>query len=191
MIGTSSPRRELLLKARRPDLRMVPIRGNVPTRLSKIAAGGSYDATVLAAAGLVRLGHDISFGSLEVDGFRLGLEVLDWMLPAPGQGAIAVETREGDRAAELAEVLNHTATARCVEAERLVLKHLGGGCHLALGALGSESGGLISLRAVFVPDKADPAQAAQSIRSAIRSGEASSPTPAGAARTVADQLLFP
>lgn len=179
LIGTSSPRRALLLKHRRPDLTMVPIRGNVPTRLTKVACSGDYDATLLAAAGLRRLGHDLSGGTLSIDGLDLSLEALDWMLPAPGQGAIAVETRMGDRSVELLRALHDPVTARCVEAERLVLKHLGGGCHLALGALARESARGLSLRAAFVPDE----------KAAPCFGEALAATPTDVARLVADQLL--
>ena len=179
MIGTSSPRRELLLRARRPDLSLLPIRGNVPTRLEKVASGQSFDATILAAAGLGRLGHDVARGFLVVGGETLWLESLDWMLPAPGQGAIAVETRKGDRAEVLVSLLNDSSTARCVEAERLVLRHLGGGCHLALGALAVECDGGIFLQAIFIPDE----------KSKPRSGSATAPTPGEAARLVADQLL--
>lgn len=179
VIGTSSPRRALLLKDRRPDLRMVPIRGNVPTRLSKVASSGDYDATLLAAAGLRRLGHDLPSGTLIVEGLSLSVEALVWMLPAPGQGAIAVETRAGDRTVELLQALHDPVTSRCVEAERLVLKHLGGGCHLALGALATESSGIVSLKAAFVPDeKASP-----------RFGEAVGTSSAEVARLVAGQLL--
>ena len=179
VIGTSSPRRELLLRTRRPDLSQVPIRGNVPTRLEKVAAGHSFDATILAAAGLGRLGHDLTKGFLVVGGETLWLESLDWMLPAPGQGAIAVETRKGDRAEELVSLLNDSSAASCVEAERLVLKHLGGGCHLALGALAVQSEEGIFLRAIFIPDE----------RSEPCSGSATAPTSVEAARLVADQLL--
>ena len=179
VVGTSSPRRALLLQRRRPDLKMVPIRGNVPTRLSKVAGSGAYDATLLAAAGLRRLGHDLSTGELEIDGLPLSLEPLEWMLPAPGQGAIAVETRIGDRAVELLRSLHDEGTARCVGAERLLLKHLGGGCHLALGSLARETCGTISLQAVFIPDPEGP----------TLSAEASASTPGEAARLVADLLL--
>jgi hydroxymethylbilane synthase len=179
-VGTSSPRRALLLQARRPDLAIVPIRGNVPTRLSKVAGSAGYDSTLLAAAGLLRLGHDLSTGQLRIEGLSLSLEVLDWMLPAPGQGAIAVETRDGDRAAELLRPLHDATTARCVEAERLVLKHLGGGCHLALGALAMEQDGGLFLRAVFVPGGTSPA----------RAGEVVASTASEAALLVADQLLL-
>lgn len=179
VIGSSSPRRALLLKRRRPDLTMLPIRGNVPTRLSKVSRGGDYDATILAAAGLLRLGHDLSRGSIRVDGADLFLEPLDWMLPAPGQGAVAVETRAGDRAAGLLRDLHDGTTALCVEAERLVLRHLGGGCHLALGALALQRDGGLWLRAVFIPGEGeDP-----------RSGEARGSSTAEVARRVADQLL--
>jgi hydroxymethylbilane synthase len=180
VVGTSSPRRALLLQRRRPDLKLVPIRGNVPTRLSKVASSGAYDATLLAAAGLRRLGHDLSTGELLVDGLPLAFETLEWMLPAPGQGAIAVETRIGDRSVALLHSLHDQKTAQCVEAERLVLKHLGGGCHLALGALATEAKGAISLQALFIPDPEGPTLAA----------EATASTPTEAARLVADQLLL-
>jgi hydroxymethylbilane synthase len=176
-IGTSSPRRALLIKAKRPDLTIVPIRGNVPTRLAKIAGSSQetrYDATILASAGLGRLGHDASAGFLRVDGEKLFLESLDWMLPAPGQGAIAVETRIDDPLVGLLAPLHHDATARCVRAERLVLRYLGGGCHLALGTLAVESASQISLSAVFFPDE----------QSAPRYGEATAPTDSEVARLV-------
>lgn len=179
IIGTSSPRRALLMKAQRADLVMQPIRGNVPTRLHKIAEG-SYDATILAAAGLVRLGYDLAKGEIEIGGAKLFIESLDWMLPAPGQGAIAVETRADDRAAMLVEILNDATTARCVEAERLVLKHLGGGCHLALGAWARESHEGILLKAVFIPDE----------NALPRYAKVSSPDYREAARIVANQLLY-
>lgn len=178
-VGSSSPRRALLLKARRPDLNLIPIRGNVPTRLSKLAAGAPFDATILAAAGLGRLGHDLSRGSLQIEGLTLWLESLEWMLPAPGQGAIAVECRAGDSTEELLSSLNHAPTARCAEAERLVLKHLGGGCHLALGALARETQEGISLNSIFIP-RSDAAPL---------SASAIAPSPAEVARLVADQLL--
>ncbi len=182
VVGTSSPRRALLLKKRRPDLTVIPIRGNVPTRLAKLAAGSggvAFDAIILAAAGLSRLGHDLSSAIAAGNGMALFPEVLDWMLPAPGQGAIAVETREADRAPELVRALHDEVTERCVLAERLVLKHLGGGCHLALGALATEEKGMLSLRAVFLPGE----------DASAREASASAPDPVEAARLVADQLL--
>jgi len=179
-VGSSSPRRALLLQERRPDLHLVPIRGNVPTRVAKVA-GGSYDATILAEAGLTRLGHDLSGDTLLSGDRTLFLESLDWMLPAPGQGAVAVETRRGDPAGAIVSVLHDPATADCVQAERLVLKHLGGGCHLALGALALARDGMMSLKAVFIPDQND--------RRSLRSAESAAPTPEEAARLVAAKLL--
>lgn len=179
-VGSSSPRRALLLQEKRPDLRIVPIRGNVPTRIAKIAEG-SYDATILAEAGLTRLGHDLSGGTLHSANRTLFLESLDWMLPAPGQGAVAIETRGDDPAETIVSVLHDPVTARCVSAERLVLKYLGGGCHLALGALALEREGMILLKAVFVPDQND--------RRSLRSAEAMAPTSEDAARLVAAKLL--
>jgi hydroxymethylbilane synthase len=109
----------------------------------------------------------------------LWMEALDWMLPAPGQGAIAVECRQGDEAERLLSVLNHPSTSRCVEAERLVLRHLGGGCHLALGALATESPEGMSMKAVFIPNpEAAPIMA-----------EAIAASPAEVSRMIVDQLL--
>ena len=179
VIGTSSPRRALLLKNRRPDLSMMAIRGNVPTRLQKVAAAESYDATILASAGLHRLGHDTTAEMVDLDGVSLWIEHLAWMLPAPGQGAIAVETRSDDRAVALISVLHDTTTADCVEAERLVLKHLGGGCHLALGALATKSEEGIALQAIFAPDDHAP----------LRSAVVSAATPQEAAQLAADLLI--
>jgi hydroxymethylbilane synthase len=179
VVGTSSPRRALLLREKRADLVMQRIRGNVPTRLQKVADASTYDATILAAAGLGRLGHDLSTGVIEIGGVTLFLESLDWMLPAPGQGAIAVETRSNDRAVALLTPLQDATTARCVEAERLVLAHLGGGCHLALGALATERDGEITMEAVFVPDESSKPRRAQAV----------APMPEEVSRLIADQLL--
>ena len=181
VVGSSSPRRSLLLLRTRPDLRILPIRGNVPTRLAKVAAAREYDATVLAAAGLIRLGHNVGTGSIALGEVILGLERLEGMLPAPGQGAIAVETRAGDPAEELASLLHDPVTALCVEAERELLRRLGGGCHLALGALASVTSGGILLRAAYIPDQSDPSD--------FRCGEANAATPAEAASLVAASLL--
>lgn len=185
VVGSSSPRRSLLLLRRRPDLRIEPIRGNVPTRLAKVAAKvtmeGGYDATILAAAGLIRLGHDLTHGLLRLGDATLLLERLGWMLPAPGQGAVAIETREGNPAAGLANLLHDPVTASCTEAERGLLRLLGGGCHMALGALAVSEEGSIRLRASYIPDQSDPGS--------LRSGEAVATGPAEAAELVARQLL--
>ncbi len=124
-VGTGSPRRRCQLLAVRPDLQVLDVRGNVGTRLQKLASG-EYDALVLAAAGLDRLGvHN-------VHGVRLSADV---MLPAVGQGAIAIEIR-GDRAdmTDMLAPLNHKPTYIAVQLERVFLGVVGGGCHAAVAA---------------------------------------------------------
>ena len=123
-VGTSSPRREAFLHALRPDLRAVPIRGNVDTRLGKLDAG-EIDALLLAAAGLDRLGlGDRATERLDPRRF----------VPAPAQGVIAVETREGSAAAGACALADHAASSAAARAERTVLAELGGGCRLPVGA---------------------------------------------------------
>ena len=124
-IGTGSPRRTSQLLHLRPDLRVLPIRGNVDTRLKK-ARGQDFDGVVLAMAGLVRLGRQDE-----------AAQPFDphVMVPAPGQGALALQCREEDRElATLLSSIDHAITAAAVRAERSVLSLLGGGCQLALGA---------------------------------------------------------
>ncbi len=134
-IGTSSPRRAAQLLARRPDLAIIPFRGNVATRLRKIDLG-EVDATLLAAAGLERLGHD-----------EIGA-VLDDLLPAPAQGAIGVEVRAADRRIRtLVAAIDDRATHLCVSAERRLLEGLDGSCHSPVAALAELDGGEIRLRA--------------------------------------------
>ena len=147
-LGTGSPRRCAMMQALRGDVQMASVRGNVPTRLGK-AASGEFDAVILAAAGLARLGFATS-GPIEVAGGTLHVSPLPGFLPAPGQGAMAIEVREDDdRAAEIVAALHHHETAVAVGAERAVLRELGGGCHLALGALGTVQGGILRLEAVL------------------------------------------
>jgi hydroxymethylbilane synthase len=124
-VGTTSLRRQAQLRAARPDLVIADLRGNVDTRLRKLREG-QFDVVVLAMAGVTRLGRA---GEMA--------EVLepDVMLPAPGQGAIALECRAGDaRARAAVAALHDVATARCVTAERAFLAALGGGCNVPLGA---------------------------------------------------------
>jgi len=131
-VATGSPRREAQLRAVRPDLAIVPIRGNVGTRLDKLARGEA-DALVLAAAGLRRLG-------LWPDG-TTPLPV-DLSTPAPGQGLLAVEApADGAGAAAAAEALDDRAAHACLRAERSFLAELGGGCMRPLGALCEDAGG--------------------------------------------------
>jgi hydroxymethylbilane synthase len=127
VVGTSSLRRAALLKAFRRDVETRHIRGNVDTRLAKVDEG-QYDAIILAGAGLLRLG--LAGRPIE------WLERTAW-LPAPGQGALGVVTRADDSVTRgLVEPLNDDATRSAVQAERALLKSLGGGCQVPLGALG-------------------------------------------------------
>jgi hydroxymethylbilane synthase len=124
-VGTTSLRRQALLREMRPDLALADLRGNVDTRIQRLREG-RFDAILLAMAGLARLGR-----SGEVT------EALDprQFVPAPGQGAIALECRDDDAAARDAVApLDHPATARAVAAERAFLAALGGGCNVPLGA---------------------------------------------------------
>jgi hydroxymethylbilane synthase len=146
-IGTGSPRRRAMLLASRGDVVATPIRGNVPTRLAKLAEG-NYEAIILAAAGLERLGC-LTDGTILWDGRRFEATRLKSFLPAPGQGAIAVEARAKDeRISSLLGPLHHLDTATAVIAERAVLAGLGGGCHMALGTRAYLEGDLLHLEAV-------------------------------------------
>ena len=136
-VGTGSARRIAQLKALRPDVEVVPIRGNVPPRLAKLKSG--LDAVILAASGLKRLGLDDSI-----------TELLDPALfpPSPGQGALAVQVRAGDR--ELLEMLNSFGdldTDAAVRAERVLLGELHGGCSVPVGAHATRSAGVLTLSA--------------------------------------------
>ncbi len=141
VVGTSSLRRAAQVLALAPGVRVTALRGNVPTRVGKLQRG-DYDAILLAAAGVSRLGLDL--GGIEV--VELPPEV---MLPAPGQGALAVETRSGDAHTAGLAALHDSSVARLVGAERLLLQMLGGGCHLPLGCLAEEDGGVVRLAAVL------------------------------------------
>jgi hydroxymethylbilane synthase len=145
-VGTSSLRRAAQLRARRPDLRLETIRGNLDTRLRKLDEG-QFDAIVLAAAGLRRLGWADRIADL------LPPELC---CPAVGQGALAIETRAGDgMGARLCAQLDHAETRAAVTAERALLAALGGGCQVPIGAHASIEGGILTLRAVVAsPDGA-------------------------------------
>ena len=143
-IGTSSPRRAAQLAAARADLIAIPIRGNVETRIERLEAG-EYDALVLAAAGLDRLGIDIPQHA------RLPF---DLVLPAPAQGALAIQARATDASLLAAlDRVDHRPTRIGVEAERSLLRRIGGGCLAPLGALGEVAGDTLRLRAAYeTPD---------------------------------------
>jgi hydroxymethylbilane synthase len=126
VVGTSSLRRKSQIIARRPDLKVVPFRGNVDTRLQKLA-NGAVDATLLAVAGLKRLGFTKRISSI--------MEI-DIMLPAAAQGAVGVEIRRGDSAmAKLLAPINCVKTSACVTAERTMLRILDGSCETPIAAL--------------------------------------------------------
>lgn len=138
-VGTGSPRRCAALKSLRPDLQVIPLSGNIPTRIAKVRAGNCH-AAMLAAAGLHRLG-------IVPD----EVIVLTKVLPAPGQGALAIEIRSGENeVADLVRGLHHPGTACAVEAERAVLALLGGGCLLPVSAYGEVKQGRLCLQACVI-----------------------------------------
>ncbi len=160
LIATSSTRRVAQLREHRPDLRFVEIRGNVQTRMRKLGADPSLAGTILAAAGLKRLGiKRRADGSLEVpsDG-KSGAPIppmqgwpmeLEFMLPAVGQAAIGLEGRSGDKiTAAILKKLNHAPTLTCVRLERAFLSGFGGGCHSPVAALATLAGDVVRFRAV-------------------------------------------
>ena len=177
-LATSSTRRTAQVLAQRPDFKVVEIRGNVPTRLKKIASQSEIDMTILAAAGLSRLHFQITpAGRLEGDGVPGGLATTildtDEMLPCVGQGALGLEIREGDeRMATICQRLNDEETWQCVTAERAFLRAMGGGCQTPIGACASISGEEIHLRAVsFLTSQARRAEARAPRTDAIALGE--------------------
>ena len=135
-IGTSSPRRTAQLLAIRPDLRVLPIRGNVGTRLDK-ARGGDYDGVVLAAAGLIRLGRQAEISEhLSTGSFT----------PDVGQGTLAIETRADDlRTIEMLAYIDHRPTSLALDAERAFLGLLGGGCQVPVAAYARLDGSLLRI----------------------------------------------
>lgn len=136
LVGTSSLRRAAQLLAVRPGLRTAPLRGNVDTRLRK-ALDGQYDAIILAGAGLSRLG---------LEQHVTEWLTLDRMLPAPGQGALAVQCRADDSSAwGLLQALEDAPTRHCVDAERSFLNGLGGGCAVPVAAHARRNGAVIDL----------------------------------------------
>lgn len=171
-IGTSSPRRAAQLAVARPDLTAHPIRGNVDTRIRRLQAG-EYDGLLLAAVGLDRLGVPIE----EAD--RLPL---DLMLPAPGQGALVLQVRAGDRAlrARLRSV-DHQPTRIAVDAERALLRAIGGGCLAPLGAYAVVEGDQLRLQAAYEHRDGDYAR----IAAVGRAAEPSTVVTEAAARLLA------
>ncbi len=169
-VGTSSVRRSRLLRWRRGDLRVEPLRGNVPTRLQKLRATENLDAIVLACAGLERLGYQMIDGSMDFDGAALRTQILPEMPHAIGQGAIALECRadDGDTRTLFGKI-NHAPTFTCIRAERELLRLLNGDCTLPVGVRTQLLGGKIFLEAIVFGDEgAEP-------REARNEGEADEP----------------
>jgi hydroxymethylbilane synthase len=169
-IGTSSLRRSSQLRAFNGELRIEMLRGNVDTRLRKLDEG-QFDAIVLAAAGLRRLGCEHRIAELVPP---------EIMCPAVGQGALAIETREDGGAAFLAAgTLDHPETRRAVTAERAFLAAVGGGCQVPVGAYARIGNGEVHLRAIIASPEGDR----------TISGAISSPDPDHAGSTLGRQLL--
>lgn len=144
-VGTGSLRRAAQLLNRMPGLRIVPIRGNVETRLRKLREGEDYDAILLAAAGLGRLG---------LSGEASEIIPADVMVPAPGQGIIAVECREGDGGTrDIISMINHARTWTAGSAERAFLRRLGGDCNIPAGCYAEPDGDSIEVTGILAsPD---------------------------------------
>ena len=171
-VGTSSLRRQAQLKALRPDLETFPLRGNVDTRIRKLESG-EYDAIILAAAGVHRLGLHKHVRS------RISADV---MCPAVGQGALAIETRSDDRSTQsLLTFLNHADTRRAIECERALLGALGGGCQVPIGAYATTD-----LRELWLMAMVGRPDGSEILRE-LRGGPLSQPADLG--RQVAETLL--
>ncbi len=146
-VGTGSPRRKAQLKWAFPEPEVVPIRGNVETRVEKVRSG-EVQGIIIAQAGANRLGGDLLKG--------LCVEVLksDIMLPAPGQGAIALQCRADDPfVREILQTVHCENTWTLVKTERAFLQHVGGGCHTPVGALARKKGTTVHLDAAVAPDE--------------------------------------
>ena len=171
-VGTSSLRRQALLRAHRPDLVLVDLRGNVNTRLAKLDAG-DYDAIVLACAGLERLGMG--------ERIRERLNAPRF-IPAAAQGAVVIECRQGDAATrDLVAVLDHASTRACVSAERAMTRALGGSCHVPIAAFATLNKDRLSLEGLV-----GDAQTGKTVRG-YASGPVSEPEKLGT--QVADMLV--
>ncbi len=160
-VGTSSVRRAKQIEWLRPDLKVSDLRGNVPTRLRKLAEDGTYDAILLAEAGLVRLGFIPEISNEEtsepvtgIPGIHVTRLPESDFFPAAGQGAIALEVRAGDVPSQVyAQSIGHRDTWLRITAEREFLRLLDGGCHTPVGVYSSISGDEITLKARVFPDQ--------------------------------------
>jgi hydroxymethylbilane synthase len=171
-VGTSSLRRQCQLADRRPDLEIIPLRGNVNTRLRKLD-DGEYDAIILASAGLIRLGMG--------DRIRSFIDTQD-SLPAIGQGAIGIECRVADeRINALLAPLHHVETADCVTAERAMNARLEGGCQVPIGGHALLDGDSLYLRGLV-----GTVDGSEIVRADVRGPRSDAPN---LGRVVAEELL--
>lgn len=177
-VGTSSLRRQAQLKAKRPDLVIHPLRGNVDTRVRKLEEG-EYDAIILAAAGLFRLGKT-----------QFVKQVIDetMMCPAAGQGALGIEIREGDTSMrELLSFLDDPAARSTTTCERALLNKLGGGCQVPIGAFAEIEDGIVRLTAICArPDGTEVLREVQTGTDPVELGERAGET---ILRRGGDQIL--
>jgi len=179
VIATSSTRRRAQLLAHNPGLKVPDIRGNVVTRMQKLAEKPELDATVLALAGISRLNFSVSAeGRLEGDAVPEGLLATiletDIMLPCVGQGAIGIEIRDHDERIEtICERLNHFNTHQCVTAERAFLAAMGGGCQSPVAAYAEAMGEKLRMRALsFASGPVRRAEATRTLKEPVALGEA-------------------
>jgi hydroxymethylbilane synthase len=177
-VATSSTRRKAQLLHHRPDLKIVEIRGNVGTRLRKLAENPDLAATVLAAAGMNRLGFKVKAdGKLEGTEVPPGLRArhlsLEEMLPCVGQAAIGLEIRQNDtRLQKVCAALNHLPTWYAITAERSFLRAMGGGCHSPVGAWAEAKGELLEMSVVsFRDDRFGQAEDAMNLQAANQLGQ--------------------
>ena len=158
-VATSSVRRQKMLQWMRPDIKVVDIRGNVPTRLRKLAESEELDAIILAEAGLVRLGYD-ALGEMQTETGSVYGELIDpeKFLPAAGQGCVGIEVRKGDEAtiACMKEIC-HEPTFQRISAEREFLRLLDGGCHTPVGVATQLFGDKLIMEGIVFPEGVDAA----------------------------------
>jgi hydroxymethylbilane synthase len=175
VVATSSTRRKAQLLTHNPKLKIIEIRGNVLTRLEKVARSGEMDATVLALAGLTRLNYSITsegrlLGQAVPDGLLATVLDTEVMLPCVGQGALGIEVREGDsQIAAICERLNDFNTMQSVVAERAFLAAMGGGCQSPVAAFAEIDANQIKMRALSFTR--GPARRAQGQRAVAEAAE--------------------
>jgi hydroxymethylbilane synthase len=177
-VATSSTRRKAQLLTQNPKLNVPDIRGNVVTRMTKLAEKAELDATVLALAGLTRLNFSINGqgmlqGDAVPDGLLATVLEADEMLPCVGQGAVGIEVRQEDeRITTICERLNHFNTLQCVTAERAFLAAMGGGCQSPVAALAEVTGEKLRMRALsFTKGPLQRAEGTRPIKEAAALGQ--------------------